>query len=367
MLPYILVFIICIFLNSISSRKRTTPLLLSCLILSLFAGVRDKNIGADTDFYPHWYISASQSIHDFIDLITLETDLDKGYLFLYWIGSWISNQYWIGLFLTELVISVFTFLGFLRLSKHFKGGLVIFTTAYLFIIFNNTLNLMRQECAISICFFAFSYLWEKKWLPYLCWTFVAYTFHSSAIITLVLPFLLMVSSISNDKKRKALTLSLLLIMGIITTTFWTLLSMIGDLGLFNAAYATRYGEGGSFEGNERFSYSLSLLCMMFYLIMYISYRKRIISKNVFTFQLLVTTCYLSCLSLGTLSMYLPRIGLFFLILSIYFFSIGLSSKRINPVQKVCCISYLIAYWIFIYVIKGMTETYPYASKILGIY
>lgn len=110
-MPYILVFMVCIFLTSISSRKKIIPLLLSCLILSLFAGFRDKNIGSDTDFYPHWYISEIRYIHNLIDLITIETErnLDKGYLFLYWIASWIGNQYWIGLFLTELVISVFTF------------------------------------------------------------------------------------------------------------------------------------------------------------------------------------------------------------------------------------------------------------------
>ncbi len=129
MMPYILVFMVCIFLTSISSRKKIIPLLLSCLILSLFAGFRDKNIGSDTDFYPHWYISEIRYIHNLIDLITIETErnLDKGYLFLYWIASWIGNQYWIGLFLTELVISVFTFLGFIRLSRYFKGGIAIFT------------------------------------------------------------------------------------------------------------------------------------------------------------------------------------------------------------------------------------------------
>lgn len=222
---------VCIFLTSISSRKKIIPLLLSCLILSLFAGFRDKNIGSDTDFYPHWYISEIRYIHNLIDLITIETErnLDKGYLFLYWIASWIGNQYWIGLFLTELVISVFTFLGFIRLSRYFKGGIAIFTMAFLLLVFNYTLNAMRQECAISICFFAFSYLWEKKWIPYLCWTFVACTFHSSAIITLALPFLMMISYISNDKKRNLLISFLFLMMCTVTMAFWTLLDMIGDL------------------------------------------------------------------------------------------------------------------------------------------
>lgn len=57
--------------------------------------------------------------------------------------------------MTELVISVFTFLGFIRLSRYFKGGIAIFTMAFLLLVFNYTLNAMRQECAISICFLHF--------------------------------------------------------------------------------------------------------------------------------------------------------------------------------------------------------------------
>lgn len=62
--------------------------------------------------------------------------------------------------------------------------------------------------------------------------------------------------------------------------FWTLLDMIGDLGLFNEVYTMRYGEGGAFEGVERLPYAPLLLCLVFYLIMYNSYRKKIMDKNI---------------------------------------------------------------------------------------
>ena len=41
----------------------------------------------------------------------------------------------------------------------------------------------------------------------------------------------------------------------------------------------RYGEGGAFEGVERLPYAPLLLCLVFYLIMYNSYRKKIMDKN----------------------------------------------------------------------------------------
>lgn len=214
-------------------------------------------------------------------------------------------------------------------------------------------------------FFAFSYLWEKKWIPYLCWTFVACTFHSSAIITLALPFLMMISYISNDKKRNLLISFLFLMMCTVTMAFWTLLDMIGDLGLFNEAYTMRYGEGGAFEGVERLPYAPLLLCLVFYLIMYNSYRKKIMDKNIFLFQFLITTIYLLCLTFQLLSVFLYRIGLYFYILSIYFFLLNcLLRKQIlfknwmypifNGILDISLCS------------KNTSETYPYTSKILGI-
>ena len=49
--------------------------------------------------------------------------------------------------------------------------------------------------------------------------FVACTFHSSAIITLALPFLMMISYISNDKKRNLLISFLFLMMCTVTMAF----------------------------------------------------------------------------------------------------------------------------------------------------
>ena len=87
MFPYLVVFAICLFLNSRSSSKKILPILLSCLILSLLAGFRDLSVGADTDYYPHWYISALRNIKNFPDIVNLETNLDKGFLFLYWVNN----------------------------------------------------------------------------------------------------------------------------------------------------------------------------------------------------------------------------------------------------------------------------------------
>ena len=366
MFVYLFVFALCLFLNSRSSRRNIVPILLSCLILSLLAGVRDMHVGTDTDLYPPTYMSALRRITSFSDILNHESDLDKGYLFLYWIGSWIDNQFWIELFLTELVISVFTFLGCYRLSKHFGNSLVIFTLAFLFLIYNYTLNAMRQECAIAISFFAFSYLWEKRWIYYILWMSVAYTFHSSTIISLAVPFLLFVSNIESDSKRKRMVIITIVSIVIVLASFYYIVNMIVDFGLFKEVYAERYAEGGDYEGASRVAYAPLSISLMIYYFIFLSYRKKTVNNKVLALHILLNTIYMLCLFLATLSAFLYRIGLSFYIIDVYLLSVELSSKKINVVLRTLAVIIMIVYWGLNYIIKNNSSTYPYTSEIIGI-
>ena len=324
------------------------------------------HVGTDTDLYPPTYMSALRKITSFSDIIHLESDLDKGYLFLYWIGAWIDRHIWIELFLTELVISVFTFLGYYRLSKHFGSSIIVFTLAFLFLIYNYTLNAMRQECAIAITFFAFSYLWEKRWIYYILWMSVAYTFHSSTIIALSVPFLLYVSNIESDRKRNRMVLITIISIVIAFASFYYIVNMIADYGLFNEAYATRYGEGGAYEGTSRVAFAPLSISLTIYYFIYLSYKKQIVNNNVIAFHILLNTIYMLCLFLSTLSVFLYRIGLSFYIIDVYLLSVELSSKKVNVVLRTISILVMIVYWVFNYIIKNNSETYPYTSEIIGI-
>ena len=81
MMPYIPVFMVCIFLiDKFKEKNHSFTIIMSDIII--ICGFRDKNIGSDTDFTLIGYIRI-RYIHNLIDLITIETErnLDKGYLF----------------------------------------------------------------------------------------------------------------------------------------------------------------------------------------------------------------------------------------------------------------------------------------------
>ena len=365
MFPYLFIFAICLFLNSRSSSKNIVPVLLSCLLLSLLAGFRDMNIGLDTSLYPPTYMSAIRHIKSFSDFVSMDTYLDKGFLFIYWVSSWFTDQIWMGLFLTELVICLFTFLAFFRLNKYLDGNITIFTLFFLFLTYNLTLNIMRQQCALAVSFFAFTYLWEKRWIPYFFWTLIAFSFHTTTIISLILPIVLYVANIKNDQKRK-LGVFLLLIIALITfLSFYYILSLVIDMGL-SEVYEDRYGEDGKYGGLNKVPSAPLLICFMIFYIMYISYRNRIIGKNLFSFHFMINAIYLGCLFLSLLSVFLHRIGMCFFNIDIFLMTVELSSKKLNPIIRFSALLIAILFWLLKNVVHNDYMTYPYTSKILGI-
>lgn len=368
MLLYIIIFLVCILLNSTSSKNSIFSILLSCFLLSLMAGCRDLNIGTDTTLYPPVYLSEAKHLDSFIDLFTYQPyeRLDRGVLFLFWIDTWFNANGRVAFFLIEAIITFFTFFAFIRMNKYFRTGIVMFSFAFLFLVYNYSLNAMRQECAISISFYAFTYLWEKKWISYLFWTSVAYTFHSSALVTLIIPFFMYISSIDSDIIRTVFVVGSVVSMVLITVIFWQLLDLIGHLGLFNEAYAVRYGEGGGYEGNESLPTILVFLCVVFYFIAFHSYVKNIIDRYTFYILFLILSLYLVTLFLSLLNQYLYRIGLFYQIIIYYFISYILSSKKSIPIMKYLVCLAIFLYWYRHYVFRNSSETIPYTSSILGI-
>ena len=367
MLPYLIVFSICIFLNSLKLKSNKVPLFLSCLVLSLLAGFRDMGVGTDTMTYSENYFITGRYIKDISDIGIVGEGYDKGYLMLNRIGSFLSNRLWIVFFLTELLITGFTFGAFYRLRKYFRASSVMFTLVFLLLIYNYTYNAMRQMCAVAIAFYAFSYLWERKWLPYIGWTLLAVTFHSSAAVSLLIPIIYAVVALENTNVRKYLIYIFMALMVISVYYYYDLLLLLGNMGMFKEAYMERYGENTIYEVG-RIPNTFIAITILIYYIIYLTYKKTYILKSSdLLFHFTIHTFYMFAICLSLYSLFLYRIGLYFYLISIFFFSVELTSRKIPYMWRWSAICIVMFYWFFNYVIKGNGETIPYTSKILGIY
>lgn len=189
MIPYILIFALVLFLISLSERLESKYKVLSriiaviaIVILSLFAGFRNENVGTDVLVYVKPYLIYMHNLGFKWAYQNLSSEIL--YICLTWIIDVIGGNINTLLFVITFIIS---FLVYQYAINNRKETDVVLTYAvYLFIYFGITLNLVRQSIAMAIILYSMKYLRKNDAGKYLLCVLIASGFHSTAIIMLPL-------------------------------------------------------------------------------------------------------------------------------------------------------------------------------------
>lgn len=174
-----------------STFMRNAAILLAIFIPAVVAAGRAETIGTDVRTYAEPLQKFANLNNNFADYINFQGILnngqpfqrfEKGYVTLIYLASRVTPKLWLNFFITELLILGCVVLGLIKFNKirNISIGLGIFIFFTFF--YNLSYNLIRQSIAMFILFYGFSYLVEKDWIKYIITIFVAFLFHSSAIV-----------------------------------------------------------------------------------------------------------------------------------------------------------------------------------------
>lgn len=155
-------------------------MIIAMVIMALLVAMRSVNVGNDTAEYIRIF-SEINSNSDYASI----TRFEVGYVFLNrLVGKFTSNAQ--GVFVVCAVIQYTIFIWFIKKhSKNYALTLMLF----FFFIFGNTLNIVRQSLAMAFVLVAFDRTLDKKTLGAIFWIIIAFLFHKSAIIMLLIVFL----------------------------------------------------------------------------------------------------------------------------------------------------------------------------------
>ncbi len=212
MVIYLIVFVVSVFLFFLSERinnkfLKWLAVTLGILIPTVLAGLRDRTIGSDTRGYGsvfYKWAAASSSFSQYTAKVHSMGDLtDYGFHMLYFISSRFFADYHMGLFLASLITTTFFYLAYKRLKKLFDIPIWCGMLIYYLSMYNTTLNMIRQSIAVSIVFFAFSFMLEKRYGWYIIWNLIAMLFHTSAAVGFMgfIAFIILGNDSSSIKKN----------------------------------------------------------------------------------------------------------------------------------------------------------------------
>ncbi|MDU1006517.1 MAG: EpsG family protein [Clostridium butyricum] len=244
-MAYIIMFGISVSMLSVAERYRKRCdknafmffLILGLLMPCILAGIRDFSVGNDVLLYGnYWFETAvkSDSIVSYIDY-AVRSDLGAGYAVLNWIISRITHNLHMYYFLFELFqITILYFV-----IKEYKEKLnisFVFLTYY-FLFYNESLNILRQIIAVLLVLYSYKYIKNKKVTKFILTIILAFTFHSSSLVGVVLYPL---DWAMKSKLKKMYTGGILIVSLIVMVGYQHVFALLSNWGLLSSERYIKY-------------------------------------------------------------------------------------------------------------------------------
>ncbi len=340
------------------------------IINSIIIGLRDIGVGADTLSYIEAYFNAAYLISDFHSLLYFAYEgYDKGFLVLAWVATQWADDPRCLMFITELFIVVFIVLGVYEYKKTLNTNITLFMLLFCLLYQQESVNLMRQFCAMSILFYGYSLFLQKRIKTYCILQVLAYFLHTTSVLFVIVPLFYTLSHTTGIMKYYFLAGSSVLII-LFITFYLSFLGSISDLGIFQEVYAERYGKNSIYEGSERASFA-TYLTFIVELFVYYNINKYKIESQSYRYMFLSLFCVNFLLGLTTMaSAFFFRLAYYIGIVFIVYFPIVLKARKTN-------VNYLFYICVALFFIKMVKDIYlkelygeenhlSYTSQILGI-
>ena len=193
MLLYIIIFLISviIFYGTLNETQRVQMNVASAFLVALgiFIGMSDMFGGYDRYTYAELFDNICVAIdlneNPFYSFGFQYFKNEYGYGTLNVLLAYITCNRYIFILLYTLIIYVLLIISLRRYAYNMPFSVIIFLGLWVFFSF----TYLRQVMACSIAWLGIKYIIERDWKRFLLITFIAYSFHNSAIIFSVLYFI----------------------------------------------------------------------------------------------------------------------------------------------------------------------------------
>lgn len=369
MSAYLLLFLIVTLLSIIVSYNKNKTLniiltILIILILSIFGGARNLNIGTDVSVYGESWFKIACNYNDLGSYITHINSSDNGYVILNYIVSRFSNNINVFLFVLQLISNTLIIFTIYKHKDRSPFWMAILT--YICIYYCITFNILRQSLALAILFFSINFLEKKKDISFIITVLIASQFHYTAYIGLIiyLIYKLMNSKIKN--KRKVI-ISIILI-ALISVIF--LKEILSILYKFNIINYRLYHYVSKATTGLNINYIESIFKLYFILLFLLSTKwKKYNNSKEIIFIIFIFLDFI-LYQTKTIISYTDRLSFYFGYFSIITYPMIIkkfSNQKENKfIIRSITVVILLIYWYYKFVYSGSCEVFPYESDILKI-
>lgn len=330
-----------------SKRKSKFLIVLGILIPALLAGFRYQ-VGTDFEAYVWMYQDLSSiSPSDFLQ--NYSSQIEIGMYALANLSSLLAGNYLPFFLLMSFSTLLFFYLGLKRFNiPHI--GLAFFL--FLMVSFPSSFNIARQLLAISLVFYASSYILERRLWKYALWIGVAALFHKTAI--LFIPVYLINRFIKKDTVFRGAQL-LLIVLGLaaLCIAIPALVDIASSFSMFEKYI--KYQASDSAKGYVVLV-KLVIAGIFFLFYRHLKYIRYFALFFVFSLlELVISIAALKSIDISRMALYF---SVFVPVLLTYI--VDIFGDRIGKYVTVSLVAmYGILYFIVFYYLLGSSDIFPY--------
>lgn len=339
---YITVFSLSTLCFALSENKKLhnralkwTLVIVGLLFPAVLAGLRNGDIGVDVQTYvvssyqkartyPFWTYLHFYKISDSYNGALI---YDQLFYILVFLCSRICYDYHFGLFVYNFITILFWYLGLSRCVKLYhmdRMSIALGMLAFYLLLYNPSLCYIRMMIALSLVFYAVTFLLEDKYWPYVIWSVIAFFFHSSTLLSAGI-FVLYVffKRKQNDRIGKDLLKIGISLLGVVAVLLCSkmLVTALVDVGILRENYL-EYFSGGAYSESSQF-YTISSLMIA-------------IGESIFTFK--VNQMFCLCVAAVVCYPYIRKMNhstLFLLSCALFNFIAALTSIITDDLIRIC--------------------------------
>lgn len=380
---YIWTFLISSGLVYVAERFKNNKLLVYLLLIiaiilpATLAGMRSDIIGTDVRNYAEPMFNAAVLSNNFSDFVStaIAHNSETAYSILLYFSSRLSNQLFVSLFLTHLLIISSVVFGLWKFKQKYNKNISVFFAMLLFyfVFYNTSLNMIRQSIAMFIIFWAFNFLLKQNYLKYLISLIIAMNFHRTAmfgLLILLIYYFVVVKAWNKNvdvliTKNSSFSISLSVFYSLIPVLVVGILVLMPNLfsAILNFGGFSRYTDLYFVNNTVSFSWGNFALRLPFLIILIMQWRHLKTNDNRLRyFYLTITIIDILLTQLSGRSTYASRIGYYTTVFYLYAVPDEIAAE--NSILKryamyVFIIVCVILYWYYFMVVLGYNETVPY--------
>lgn len=337
-------------------------LVIAVILPSILAGCRDYSIGTDVLVYGNIWFKRAVAANDLFWYVNWGAHSSLGIIYPlinYIVSRFTNNAHWF-YFILSLITNVLVFKAAYNNKDIVKPIYVI--SAYYFLYYNQSLNILRQSLALSLAALSFSYIRKNDVVKFAITTVAAIMTHTSAVMLVIAYIIYRFMQSRYWRLYQPLIAALTFIVVIFFNSITNLFINIGIVSERYQIYTqTEYRGGGIVR--------LILFCIPYFLILWVLIDKNKINKNQESIIIRAGQCYCLISTFGTLlafrMTYVTRILYYFDILLLFIIPYAFNRSKVqikfHNKNYNMLISVLIAFvfWIVVFVIRNSGETIPY--------